>query len=94
MYNIYIEREKERDVYIICLIIGIEMLQWKTCRGPKLPQHTTTCRSDVELHWRVENEACSDTDKIVIDQQIEVLTSDEECQISFSMLQYIIYIDK
>jgi hypothetical protein len=60
----------------------------------KLPQHTTTCRSDVELHWRVENEACSDTDKIVIDQQIEVLTSDEECQISFSMLQYIIYIDK
>ena len=43
--------------------------------------HVPMCRSDVELHWRV-------------DQQIEFLTSDEECQISFSMLQYMIDIDK
>ena len=68
------------------------MLQWKSRSCPRLPQHTTTFRSDVELHWRVEKDACSDTHKIVIDQQIEILISSEECQISF--IRYIIDIDK
>ena len=58
-------------------------------RGPKLPQYTTTCCSDVEFPWRVENDPCSGTGKIVIDQQIEGLTGGEECQISFSTLSIL-----